>query len=554
MTAFSVLLQLGGAIALLLWATRMVRTGVERVCGRYLKARLRHYLRNPWNAVAFGLVLAVMLQSSTAVTLLVGSFVGSGFVAATAGLMAVRGGELGSALVVKILSLNLTALVPLLLIFGTASFLTTENRQWRQIGRIFVGIALLILSLEMTAHATAPLRDSAVLPAIISHLSTDPISSFLLAACLTYLFHSSVAAVILIASFARAGLIGGELAVVMVLGVNFGSSAIAPMLTRNSGEQQRLVPLGNLLMRGAGSIVMLGLVSLFSPPVEMLGREPMDQVIHAHILFNLIILLLGLVLSKPIFALTQRIVAIKPAPMQEGKLYPFSQTALDYTLLGEPTLAIASARREVVRMSDMVDTMLEKTTRIYAAPAREAIVEIADMAKMLDRRQELLKHYLSELGSLKTEGTGIRDVEDLLDTSIKLQQIGYLIRHNMLESAKELATDKATLSKEDLHHLEQFFAKVMANARLAFYVLLSHDITTAGTVVRGKEQLRAFERRLRQRHFEQLQRGQDHDMRASTLYLDLLHDLKQINALLTSIAYPVLEEQGLLTQTRLKTD
>jgi len=553
MTAILVLLHLGGAVALLLWATRMVRTGVERVCGRYLKSRLRHYLRNPFYAVAFGLVMAVMLQSSTAVTLLVGSFVGSGFVSATIGLMAVRGGELGSALVVKILSFNLTALVPLLLIFGTMSFLMTERRSWRQIGRIVVGIALLILSLDMTAQATAPLRDSVVLPAIISYLASDLLSSFLLAACLTYLFHSSIAGIILIASFANHGLMSSQLAVVMVLGVNFGSSVIAPMLTRASAPEHRLVPLGNLLMRGAGSLVMLGFVSFFSLDMDFLGQNPVDRVVHAHILFNLVIMLFGMGLSQPVFALTQKIVAIKTPPVQVGRLYPFSQTALDMHVLGEPILAIASARREVVRMSDLVDTMLEKTSTLYTMAERTAIAEVGDLAKMLDRRHEQLKQYLADLGRPDLDKTSMNDVEELLDVSIKLQQIGYIISHSILEAAKEMLTGKTRLEQGDVRDLEQFYAKVMANARLAFYVLLSHDITTAGTVVREKEQLRYFDRHLRQKHFERLQKGQTNDMRASTLYLDLLHDLKQINALLTSIAYPVLEEQGMLTQTRLRT-
>src|SRR5690606_16225093 len=129
-------LHMAGAVALLLWATRMVRTGVERAYGELLRQRLRRALGNPFLAATTGLLLAVALQSSTAVTLLIGSFAGLGMVTGLSGILAVRGAEVGSALVVKILSFDLTLLVPICLVVGTSIFLATERRQWRQAGRI----------------------------------------------------------------------------------------------------------------------------------------------------------------------------------------------------------------------------------------------------------------------------------------------------------------------------------------------------------------------------------------------------------------------------------
>ncbi|RUU73038.1 Na/Pi cotransporter family protein, partial [Mesorhizobium sp. M7A.T.Ca.TU.009.01.3.1] len=149
MSGSVVLLHLAGAVALMLFATRMVKTGVERAYGDVLRHRLRATMRNPIMAVLAGTGLAIALQSSTAVTLLVGSFAGSGIVSGAAGQLAVRGAEIGSALVVKLLTFDLTLLVPLCLITGTVMFMATERRDWRPTGRILVGIGLLILSLEM---------------------------------------------------------------------------------------------------------------------------------------------------------------------------------------------------------------------------------------------------------------------------------------------------------------------------------------------------------------------------------------------------------------------
>jgi len=541
---------------LLLWATRMVRTGVERAYGHVLKARLRQTLRNPFYAVGFGGLMAVALQSSTAVVLLVSSFVGSGFVSVAAGLMAVRGGELGSALLVKVLFLDLSALVPLFLIFGTAMFLTTQRRSWRQIGRISIGIALLLLSLDMTGTATAPLRNSQALPAIIAYLAEDPVSSFLLAALLTYLFHSSIAGMILIANFAQHGLIDHQLALIMVLGVNFGSSMIAPLLTRHAAVAQRIVPLGNLLMRGAGSLLMLGILSFFAPPLDFLGETPSDKVIHAHIAFNLAVLLLGLILAKPFLKITQKLVHLisSPAANVLAAPSPFPPSALDRAALDKPPLALSSARREIIRLSDIVDVMLEKISETYETPIRSGVGEIADMAKILDERQGDFTLYLAELGATGLNDEASNQLKILLDASTKLQQAGYMIGHGLLDGARILAQGKLALPPEDGAALTGFCRRILANARLAFYLLVSTDVATARQLVSEKDTLREVEQNLRHHHFERLQKGQSIDMRASTLYLDLLNDLKQINASLTAIAYPILEGQGLLKESRLESN
>jgi len=555
LTALLLLLHLGGAVALLLWATRMVRTGVERAYGSILKARLRVTLRNPLSAVGFGGLMAVALQSSTAVVLLVSSFVGSGFVSAASGLMAVRGGELGSALLVKILVLDLNLLISLLLICGTAMFLATKRREWRQLGRISVGIALLLLSLDMTRAATAPLRDSEVLPVIINYLSSDILSSFLLAALLTYLFHSSIAGIILIASFAHHDLIGSPLALIMVLGVNFGSSLIAPLLTRHAPARQRIVPLGNLAMRGAGSLILLGALSFFTLPLDFLGDAPSDRVINAHIAFNFLVMLLGVIFAKPVLKITEKLVALSHTAHIEmsEQQYPFPPTALDRAKKISPAQALASARREIIRLSDIVDTQLEKSSEIYHSPSREAITEISDMVKLLDKRQGEFALYLAALSRENLNDEGRRQVEKLLDDNLKLQQVGQMVSRGILGSAKMLNQGKITLSIEDSAALASFFQRILANARLAFSLLVNDDVTIAEQLVIEKDNLRTVEQRLRHQHFSRLQTGQTLDMRASTLYLDLLNDLKQINAHLTSFAYPILEGEGLLKRTRLDT-
>lgn len=549
-----VLLHLAGAVALLLWATRMVRTGVERAYGDRLRRRLRNQMHNPLLSIAFGLVLAIALQSSTAVTLLVGSFVGSGFVSGVAGLMAVRGGELGSALVVKILSYDLTILVPLCLVFGTGIFMTTERRDWRQIGRILVGVGLLILSLEMTGQATEPLRKSELLPVIVEYLASDPVTTYLLAGLMTWLFHSSIAAVILLTTFASRGLITPELAVVMVLGVNLGSSVIAPILTRNAPAATRIVPLGNLLMRGAGSLVMLILYETFKPPIAFLGSDAVSQVVNAHILFNVLVLLAGIPLSGLVLRATEALVSLNaPQDTASQSKVMTEYSALDTSVLDHPQQALANATREVVGVCDTIEIMLRRIIDLYDKADQADIDELADLDNRVDKKHAQIKLYLTRLASRDLDEFESLRMQELLGACVKLEQVGDIIVRNMLAHVQKKMDHRLEFTEEGWQELSDFHAMVLANARMAFNVVVSRDERTARQLVQEKDRLRELEKQTSMRHFSRLREGSERSIETSSIHLDTIRDLKQINSLLAAIVYPVLEEQGLLKKTRLRT-
>lgn len=552
MTGSVVLVHLAGAVALMLYATRLVKTGVERAYGDVLRHKLRATLQNPIMAVLAGTGLAIALQSSTAVTLLVGSFAGAGIVSGLAGQLAVRGAEIGSALVAKLLTYDLTLLVPLCLIIGTFLFMATESRDWRQKGRILVGVGLLILSLEMIGHASEPLRESELMPMIINYFSSDPITAYLLAALITWLFQSSIAAVLLMATMAGRGLITPELGVVLVLGVNLGSSIIAPMLTRNSDPGVRIVPIGNLLMRGMGSIVMLALVMIFKPQIGFLGATASDQIVNAHILFNVIILIAGLPLAGLVYRASEKIVALGAKPEPAESLQVAELSALSESALSSPPQALANATREVVRVCETVEIMIKRIIELYESADEDKINALAALDDRVDERHAAIKIYLARLtrNSL-TEDQALR-CQELIGACVKLEQVGDIIVRNMLVHVRKKLALGLEFTPEGWQELTSFHASVLANARLAFNVLVSRDAETARQLVLEKDRLRDLEKETSQKHFLRLRDGTPKSIETSSIHLDTIRDLKQINSLLASMAYPVLEEQGLLRGSRLK--
>ncbi|MCV3243061.1 Na/Pi cotransporter family protein [Mesorhizobium sp. ZC-5] len=552
MSGSVVLLHLAGAVALLLWATRMVRTGVERAYGDVLRQKLRATMRNPVMAVLTGAALSIALQSSTAVTLLVGSFAGSGIVSGISGQLAVRGAEIGSALVVKLLSFDLSLLVPICLAAGTVMFMATERRAWRQFGRILVGVGLLILSLEMIGEASEPLRESRLLPVIVDYFSTDPVTAYLLAALVTWLFHSSIAAVLLLVTLAGRGFIPPELGVVLVLGVNLGSSVIAPLLTRHAEPGVRVVPIGNLLMRGAGSLILMIAFHWLKPPVAYLGATVPDQIINAHILFNCLILVAGIPLAGLVYRASEKIVALGTPAKPAESLANAELSALNESALDTPGQALANATREVVRVCETVEIMLKRIIELYEKADADKIAALAALDDRVDRKHAAIKLYLAKVSARQlTEAEALRH-QELIGACVKLEQVGDIIVRNMLAHVQKKLDRGLEFTEEGWRELASFHSSVLTNARLAFNVLVSRDPETARQLVEEKDRLRALEKEASQSHFQRLREGTAKSVETSSIHLDTIRDLKQINSLLASIAYPVLEEQGLLRGSRLK--
>lgn len=552
MSGSVVLLNLAGAVALLLYGTRLVRTGVERAYGEALRLRLRRVMDRPALAVLSGAGLAMAFQSSTAVTLLIASFAGSGVVGGLAGQLAVRGAEVGSALAAKVLTFDLSLLMPALLVSGTTLFMVTERRAFRQVGRILIGVGLMLLALELIGHASEPLRDSRALPDATAFLAGDPATAYLLAALAAWAFHSSIAAVLLVATLAGRGIVPPDLAVVLVLGVNLGSSIIAPLLTRGAPPEARVVPIGNLLMRGAGSILTLLVFLKLRPALGFLGTDPAGRVANAHLAFNVMILVLGAPLSRLVYAASTRLAALTSPEAPRAAPIEAEVSALDEAAISQPTQALANATREVVRTCEIVEIMLQRIIRLYESADEEDIRALAALDDRLDAKHAEIKLYLAKVTAGELSEAQARRARELLDACVKLEQVGDIVVRNMLAHVRKKARHGLEFTPDGWAELARFHAAVLATARLAFNVLVSRDLETARQIVEEKERLRDLERDSSRSHFERLSEGAARSLETSTIHLDTIRDLKQVNSLLAALAYPVLEERGLLSASRLR--
>ncbi|WP_297770220.1 Na/Pi cotransporter family protein [uncultured Roseovarius sp.] len=541
------IINMAAAAALLIWAVRLVRTGFERALGAQLRLWLRRSTSNRFAAAASGAATALLMQSSTAVAVLMAGFVSAGAIGSVAGLAIMLGADLGSAVVALVLNSRLALVTPLLLLAGVMIFLRSSARRIRQVGRILIGLSLIFISLDLIREASQPLTSLAGAETAMLYLAEDVISAFVIAALFAWLVHSSVAAVLLFATLAAQGLLPIEAAFAMVLGANLGGSMIAVVLTLKADSAVRRVVWCNLLLRGGGAAVMLFLLMTYDPPTFGLELDAGQQALLLHLAFNIMLLVISLPLVGPLMRVAKTLVADAP----DGQAENGWRSALDPTVQDQPRRAFACAQRELVEMGHRIEIMLREAIGLFERyddiTVKKQRAELQNLAQMsLD-----IRTYLSRVRNHDaTEDTGNRAFE-LSGIAVNLEAGADVIARKMVDLARLKDVENVHFSQDGWRELTDFHDVVLRNVQHGISVLMSEDVGLARELVEQKERVRDLEQSLQRKHLKRLRKGLAETFETSAIHLDLLRALKMLNTSFAMIAYPLLEDRGELLESRL---
>lgn len=543
------IINIVGGVALLLWGIRMVRTGITRSFGADLRRALAASARNRVTGLAAGFGVTTILQSSTATALIVSSFAGQGLLGGVAALAIMLGADVGSTMIVQALSLDLEWLSPVLISAGVFLFLSTENSRRRAIARALLGLGLMLLSLRLIAMGSLPFRESEAMAVLVHPLTSEPLLAVVFAAALTWASHSSVAVVLLILSLAGMQVLNVQLAMTMVLGANLGGALAAVGLTAKSLPAVRRVPLGNLLMRMIGVFAVLPLVPYLQPYLAMAGDTPARLLANFHTGFNLALVVMFLPALALVDWAARRIAPDRPATDDPG-----SPRYLDEGALDTPSVALTRAARETLRMGDAVKSMLSATRDVLRTNDASLRKTVEAQDDVVDRLHEAIKLYLTRLTEEEMDKAESQRSIEILSFTTNLEHVGDIIDKNLMELAGKKIKGHISFSDEGYRELEAFHNRIMQNLDLALHVFVSADEDAARRLLHEKTEIRDLERRYVENHFRRMGERRPDTLDSSALHLDVLRDLKRVNSHLTSVAYPILERMGALTESRLIED
>ena len=423
-------ISLAGAIALLLWGTRMVQTGVQRAFGPRLVVALGHALRNRVMAFLAGLGVTGALQSSTATGLMVAGFAASGAVGLVPALAVMLGANVGTTLIVQLLSFDVAFVSPMLILAGFLLFRRPPGSTAHDLGRAIIGLGLMLLALRQLMELMAPLEQAPALRELLRLVSAVPLLDVLLAAVLTWAMHSSVAVVLLTMSLAGHGIVPLDAAFALVLGANLGSSA-NPLLEGGGGDDPaaRRLPLGNLLNRLVGVAVALPLLPWLAELLQGGVGDAPRAVALFHTGFNLLLAAAFLPLLGPYAALLRRWLPARPQAADPGAPLYLDPTA-------QPALALGAAAREALRMADLLEQLLAAAEGTLGA--RRAAPGGKQLDEALGRLAGAIRAYLAVLDSESLTEADHRRLREIVTFVTQLDQAGSVARRILLPHAAAL--------------------------------------------------------------------------------------------------------------------
>jgi phosphate:Na+ symporter len=542
------LVNLAGSVALLLWGVHMVQTGVQRALGARLRWLLGIALRNRFQALLAGIGITAILQSSTATGLMVTGFAAGGLVDLVPALAVMLGANIGTTLIVQILSFNVAEIAPALILIGVLMFRRASAGP-RDFGRVLIGLGLLLMALHQFVGLLDPYEDVPSLRMLLGAVSTQPVLDVILAAGLTWAAHSSVAVVLLTMSFASKGVVPPDAAFALVLGANLGT-AINPVLegATSADNAARRLPIGNLINRIIGVVAALAALPILGPWLVTVDPDNARVVADFHTGFNLILALVFFPLLTPYASLLRRLL-----PVHVNTADPGRPMYLDPAAVEVPMVALGAATREALRMADALEAMLQGLRESLQRPNRRQLGELKRLDDVLDILNTAIKAYMTALPSEAMTENDHRRVVEILCFATNLEHAGDVVDKGLLGViAKQLKRGLifAPAEAESLLHIVD---RLLSNLRSAAALLVTGDDRAARLLVEEKEVFRGLEAEATAAHFEHLREGRVGSVEISALNLDALRDLKRVNAhLVAAAAYPVLESKGELLPSRLR--
>jgi phosphate:Na+ symporter len=540
------LLNLLAAIALLVWATYIVRTGVLRLFGANLRELIAHSVGNRARAMLAGLAVTSLVQSSTATGLIVASFVGRGLIATSAALAVMLGADIGTSAMVVLFSFDLSWLSPLLIFVGVVLFISRESTSVGRFGRVVIGLGLITLALQLIVGATHPLIASPAMRQLLAALPNEVMLDILVGAALTVLSYSSLAIVLLTATLAGAGMVPASVALGLVLGANVGSGILGVLTTARSDVATRRLPVGNLLFKLAG-------VALAVPWLPQAHRqlqhylEVPQQVVAFHLGFNIVLAAVFIGLTGVLARALERWMSAAPPPPSQSR-----PRHLDPVALPTPSLAIACAAREALHQADVVETMLRGAIDVIRNNDLTLAEQLRKMDDTVDELYSAIKFYLTQISREALSEREGKRWTDIVSFTINMEQIGDIVERVLQDVEDKKIRKGRSFSDAGMAEITHLHERLLSNLRLGMTVFLDGHVNDARKLLEEKARFRDLEHEYAASHIARLRDNTAQSIETSSLHLDLISDLKRINSHICSIAYPILESAGVLASTRLR--
>lgn len=531
------LIKLIGGLGLFLYGMKIMGDGLENAAGDRLKGILEKVTSNKFVAVAVGTVVTMVIQSSSATTVMVVGFVNAGLMNLFQAAGVIMGANIGTTITAQLVSLNLTAVAPIFIGIGTALVIFSKGKKNREIGNVVLGFGVLFLGMQLMSDAMQPLKENEAFKNIMELMSDKWFIALAAGMLMTAIIQSSSATTGILIVLASQGKVTLAAAIPFIFGCNIGTCVTALLSSVGASKSARKAALIHVTFNVIGTILFIPLRNYLADIAQWInpGNTPDDikrQIANIHTIFNVANTFIVIWFTKYMVEFVNKIIPGEDEREIMGTKY------IDERVLQTPVIAVGQMVKETIRMANKAKENLQIAMEAFESNNENLINKVYENEKLINLLENEITDYL-----VKLSNTGLSEEQLAIVTSTfhvvnDIERIGDHAE-NIADLTTEKITRKLDFSEEAVENLGHMYKYTINCLQGTIESYEHHDMEKANSIISIEERIDALEKEYREAHIKRLNAGQC-GAYCGAVYLDIISNLERIGDHATNIAETVI--------------
>ena len=533
----SIILSMAGGLGLFLYGMRIMSDSIEKVAGARLRGILERLTTNRFTGMLVGVLFTAVIQSSSACTVMVVSFVNSGLMTLTQAAGVIFGSNIGTTVTALLVSFKLEKAAPVILLAGVLIVMFVKKQKINQWGEVIVGFGVLFMGLSAMSGAMSGMKDSPMVLQMFASLQS-PLLAVLLGTVLTAVIQSSAVTVSIMVLLANQGLLGMDIGLFIILGCNIGACTSAVLASLNGKKDAKRAAAIHLVFNVIGMAIFYVVFSLATDRVVeiltvMAGGDPGRMVAYAHMLIKIIQVIIMMPFVKQIVKLTYLLV-----PGDDKKIGYRDSYQLKY--IGEkvvlnPATAVVEVIKELDRMGSLADENLNRAMNALITLDQEEINEVYEVEKNIDFLSHAITNHLVKINQTTLPIEDLKSIGALFHVVNDIERIGDHAE-NIVDAAVQREKTGVSFSKTAQRELGEMMDMVNTILRFSFEMFVKSTDEHEEDIRHLEEAIDEKEKELQQRHIERLS-SNECTPEAGAMFSDIVSGLERVADHATNIAF-----------------
>ena len=531
------IIKLLGGLGLFIYGMKLMGDGLENAAGEGLKKILEKVTKNPIIAVVVGAIVTMVIQSSSATTVMVVGFVNAGIMSLTQAIGVIMGANIGTTITAQLVSLDVDFLAPVALGIGIVIYMFSNKPKHKNIAEILIGFGILFTGMDFMKEAVKPLAGYQGFTDMLLSFGHHPILGVLMGFAITAIVQSSSASMGMLIALASQGLIPITAALPILYGENIGTCGTSLISSIGASRNARRAAIMHLTFNVLGSMIFMFILS--KPIVAIVTAiDPTDaarQIANAHTLFNILNVIVLLPFNKLIVKL-----ALKLVPETKGEQDDDDKVVkyIDDRMIETPSIALANIIKETLRMGEKSKESLNAAMDGIVDKSKEKIELSFKREKLINELQKSILNYLLKLSKASLNEDSRETVDALFNTVNDIERIGDHAE-NIAELAKDIVDLEISFSDVGIGELKDMYNKVVSTYTYALEAMRTSNVELACKVIKMEEQVDMMEKSCRANHMNRLN-SSSCSIESGVIYLDIISNLERVSDHAVNIAQQVI--------------